>query len=181
MFSLSYIFIVVYSHRLLKLISHDEKKTATALALIALHPLLIIDGLISPHLDITMAAITVMALYFLQKNKKAKSAFAMFYSISIKYVTTAFVPILFAKKWLKDKPYFVALFTAALITTAAQIWNRGTAQPWYFILPLCIVPFLVPFYKLRTILILAAIHILPLWIYLYYLHTGGWKGALWFI
>lgn len=115
------------------------KQTSFSLTLFAFSPLILIEGLVTAHLDIAMAAFLLASIYFSTSKKKIKSWFTLLISGGIKFLTFAAIPVWLWWKGEEDK--FPSAITATLLltlmATAAVVISRELL-PWYFITPLAI-------------------------------------------
>lgn len=185
-----YNFMLVYTVKILKLRELNPRDVATAFALLAFNPLILIDGLVSSRIDLVMASLATIAIYSHLKysligNSVSKdrllSYFWLVLSAGTKFATLMYLPVFIVGfKRLKEQWFFLSLFVLALISAPLQIYLRGL-QPWYFILPFSILPFMYPRWKLKTILFITIILLLPLSAYLHFIYTGISKDALWFL
>ena len=185
LFAVSYIVAAVYLRKILTVLTKDERLINIGQLLFVLHPLIIIDGLISPHIDLTSSALFLVGLYYFLIHKKAVSIILIILSIGIKFVSVVFVPLIVIKEKMSDKIFFSLIFCFSVGSVVAQAISRPsvppTFQPWYFITSISLLSLLLPYYKKKYIYSTALILALPLWVYLFYLATGEWKGSLWFI
>lgn len=190
MFAGAYLLLIRYTQKILELRKSNGRTAAVSLALLAFNPLILVDGLVSSRIDLVMAALAFLAIYYHIRTAsgqahKVKSDrltyFWLLLSGGTKFATLGFLPVFFAGYHkLKDEKWFAALFTLAAITVPMQIYLRGL-QPWYFILPLTLLPFMYPYWRLRTIVIVTFIMLLPMSTYLHFIYTGISKDALWFL
>lgn len=126
------------------------------LALFVLNPLIIIEGVLSPHLDILMLFFALYAIY-------KKNWFSYVISVGIKYATVLLPPV------IKNINMLVVLaFFGAII----QIWNREVL-PHYFIVPIGLAALLPDNKKIKIIIILLSM-LLLCFRYVPYLYTGLW-------
>jgi hypothetical protein len=138
-----------------------NKLTPKNLWLFALSPLVIIEGLVSPHLDLVMLAFALLAVHrFRWLN--------LLLSIGVKFSTLTLVPIFFfsKKKWFYDG-LIIASYLGALI----QVFTREIL-PHYFLVPLGFSALSnnKKWHYLSVVLSL----ILLLFRYLPFLYTGEW-------
>ncbi len=131
------------------------------LAFFALNPLVIIEGLFSPHLDLVMLTFVFLALYkFRWPN--------LLSSIGIKFSTITLVPVfLFVKK----KWFFDALIIASYLGVIIQVLNREIL-PHYFLVPFGFTT-LTNNKKWQYLAVILST-ILLLSRYLPFLYTGSW-------
>lgn len=101
-----------------------NKLNPKGLAFFALNPLVLIEGLFSPHLDITMLLFALLAIY--------KNPLNIIISIGIKFSTVLMAPLLF----FKSKPWFInSLIIAGYTGALVQIFSRELL-PHYFLVPI---------------------------------------------
>src|SRR3989344_1275774 len=130
-------------------------------ALFALNPLVIIESLYSPHLDLVMLALALLALL---KFKWLN----IFLSVGTKFSTLTLLPVLFfqKKKWFID-----GLITASYVGVLIQILNRELL-PHYFLVPF---GFTALSDKKGWIYLMVVLSVLLLLVrYLPFLYTGQW-------
>lgn len=131
------------------------------LYLFALNPLVIIEGLYSPHLDLVMLAFALLALV------KFKW-FNIFLSVGTKFSTLTLLPFLFFenKKWFID-----GLIIASYLGVIIQILNRELL-PHYFLVPFgfTVLSNNVKWHYLMIVLSIALLIIR----YLPFIYTGQW-------
>jgi hypothetical protein len=184
LFLASYLATCFYIYKITNIISKDTAKIATAL--FAFHPLVIIESVLSPHLDITMIALFIAAVYYFivanQKNQ-IKSYILLLLSIGIKFVTLIsaplFIPTIFKRLSIQRWSFF--LFLSSLLTVVIQTASQGHLQPWYLLFPLTVLPMLYSKQTHNKVLIAYTIALLPIWIYIYFTYSGQWANVLWFI
>ena len=126
----------------LTLIVKKYKNKPFLLSLFVLNPLILIESLVSSHLDITMAALSLLGIYQLAKNSKTKASISLLASAAIKYVTVStlpFLPLLFLNKINYKKYLHYSLILTYLLT--AYVITQREILPWYFITPFSITPF----------------------------------------
>jgi len=159
-----------------KITSHLKPKTLNlSLALFAFNPLIIIEGLVSAHLDIAMAAIMLLSLGLLVSGKKITSWVLLFISVGIKYASLAALPLVFSLT-NKSKQHSFQLFTLSSILISylltLAIISQREILPWYFIVPFALTV-LVPKTKL-TLAIMFALTFGALLRYAPYLYIGDY-------
>lgn len=103
------------------------------LILFALNPLIIIEAVVSSHLDIVMLFFGLLAYCLLVNNRKSLSLLLLAMSAGIKYATGLFLPFFV---WPKISPTrrFQAILAAAYFGALLQIGSREIL-PHYFIIP----------------------------------------------
>lgn len=147
--ALSYLCSVWFLYKIAVIVKKEKALLVTAI--FALNPLVLIESLVSAHLDIVMTALMLMAVYFLFSKKGIKSYVFLALSIGIKYASGFLLPLFIFNKWTKS--YFfegaIVLLLASIIAQAL----RANLQPWYL---LVVIP-LIPLTHLRRPLIVTAI------------------------
>ncbi len=105
----------------------------------ALNPLVIIESLVSAHLDIVMLFFATFALYRLLNKKYISALILLAISIGIKFMTAALLPIFLLLIIMQQKnkkinwdliSLFALLFMTATVIYASQ---RTNFQPWYLL------------------------------------------------
>lgn len=134
--ALSFIFSTELLKRILKIA--NPKYANLGVVIFALNPLILIEGLVSAHIDITMTALFLAAVYFaVCKKRKALSLFTLLASGAVKFISAAALPAWFF--WNSEKDGYQKGAMAALISislaTITLIWVKEIL-PWYWVLPL---------------------------------------------
>lgn len=93
----------------------------------AANPLVIIESLVSPHLDAVMAFFFLLALYFNFQKKKIWAILSLLFSGGIKYLTLITLPLFWKSKKILE--YCLPLLLLALI----PIILMREIYPWYFL------------------------------------------------
>jgi hypothetical protein len=159
-----------------------SKNTLFHLVFFALNPLLLIESLVSAHLDIVMVFFCLWAFYLLLQRKYVVSWFWFLFSVAIKFATGFLVPVflfltiaLKRKKQIAWQPIWIAVIVSLLLTViAASI--RTTFQPWYWVLPLSFAAFLADrYYILLPSLIIS---LFAEFTYIPFLYTGNWDPPI---
>lgn len=163
-----------------KLAAHLKmKNTNFSIALFALNPLILIEGLVSSHNEIVMMFFAVMSFYFLFTKRHTFSLMGFFISVGIKYATFIFLPIYIAKLFIKKlsdrslMQFTIALgILAVVITSVASGQNKNPEfQPWYLLL---VAPF-ISFSDNKFIKsLLLAVSFVVLFSYVPFLYNGSW-------
>lgn len=159
---------VMFLYRLAKLLHKDKALFITAL--FALNPLILVEGLVSSHLDIVMISFMIVAFYYLFQKKYIKSFLYLLLSIGIKFATGFLLPVFIFKKYTRGYFFEIAIFLLVLSAIAQAI--RETFQSWYILTALP----LIGLSKLRRPIILNSI--ISLGGLLYYLppiRYGDWN------
>ncbi len=142
------------------------------LLLFALNPLVILEAVISSHLDIIMLFFGLLAYYLLLQNRKIVSLFALAVSIGIKYSTVLFLPFFLWKK-LDSNRRFQFILVAAYAGAFFQIASREVL-PHYFIVPFGFSALSTNRYIILGMLILS--FILLFIRYYGFISTGSWTS-----
>ncbi len=129
------------------------------LVLFAFNPLIILEGVISGHLDIIMLAFALAAIRY-------RSLILLALSIGVKFATVALLPFFFFQRGS-------LVIILAILGSLIQIYYRADFLPHYFIVPMGIIS-LYPNRK-RLVVATIIISIALLFIrYLPFLYTGQW-------
>jgi hypothetical protein len=114
----------------------DKSYRMKAVILFAFNPLVIIEGLVSAHLDMAMAGLMMAGLYFWLNRKQAASVLLFLISAGIKYVSASLIPsglLLLAGK-INQKQFLYWSTATSYLLTFWVIINREIL-PWYFLVP----------------------------------------------
>lgn len=161
------------------------KYAAAGVILFGLHPLGLIESLVSAHNDVVMMVFALASVWMLQLKRYVLATFLFLLSFGIKYVTAVLAPIGFASV-TKRLSYQVAVLLSigALLVTVglvvAQVFNKGATgaefHPWFLLWPLAFAA-LVP--RLRVLHALLAGFALGLLArYIPYLLVGDYPQAV---
>lgn len=169
-----------YVHKILSKLSTDTKVPLSGTALYAFNPLILIDGLLSPHLDLVMATIGLAGIYFIINNKHVTGWILILLSASIKFATLPW--LLFMNSWSLQRysPKLIAffLFTSSFFLCILQAISQSNYQPWYGLLAAATLPILTPYIKMKYLVIAGILLTLPMWIYIHHAYTGAWSSAI---
>lgn len=160
-----------------------SEKEVFGLVFFGLNPLVLIESLISAHIDIVMMFFSLMAFYLFLNKKYITSYFSLFLSIGIKFLTGLLLPIFVwmhflniqKKKFSIDKMLF---FSLALLIIGV-IWEAkksGNFQPWYLLAPLSFAVFLS--HKYYIVIPSIIISVLSLLLYVPFLYVGNWNPPI---
>ncbi|MBI4099613.1 hypothetical protein HY440_01255 [Candidatus Microgenomates bacterium] len=105
----------------------------------ATNPVVVIESLVSPHLDSSMAFFFLLGLYFLVSKKRLFALLAVLASGGVKFLTWVTLPLFFGLPIKRVFQFSLALLLVALIPV---IWQRE-AYPWYFLPPLAVTALLI--------------------------------------
>lgn len=132
----SFVGSVYFVGKILQKIAPDKENFG--LVFFALNPLILIESLVSSHMDIVMIFFALWAFYLLL-NKKYLFAFVLlFISIGIKFATVFLVPVflivLFQKNKVKSWSFIFGLATVLMVAAVVAVSLRTNFQPWYLVL-----------------------------------------------
>jgi len=160
----------------------NPEKEIFGLVFFGLQPLIVIESIVSGHMDIVMYFFAFFAFYLLLQKRYFWSLFLLAVSIGIKFVTAALLPVFILviflqirkKKidWFKIFGFAVILMTLTII--AASL--RTTFQPWYLIAVLTFATFLS--YRYFVFIPTLIISFIAMLTYVPYLYTGNWDPPI---
>ena len=171
----SYLGTVYFIGKILKIV--DDKNRLFGIAFFALNPLVIIESLVSSHLDIAMAFFGVLSFYLLFKNKYTLSVLSLVFSAGIKFATGFLLPIFLIAKFKKlsfEKISFLSILFMSVAVVASSF--RTNFQPWYL---LYVLPYASFLSKRYFILIPSTVlSLFSLLIYVPFLYSGNWDPPI---
>lgn len=133
----------------------------------ATNPLILIEGLVSPHNDLIAVSTAIIATYYLFKKKDKAARFILFFSAGIKYIT---LPLLFLKGDKKSKRNFFIFLTQVIIL--GLVCYRVEIQPWYFLSLFAFLPLFKDLvFKLNIFFFGLLLSYYP------YIRLGGWDST----
>lgn len=138
----------------------DKTKALT----IATHPLIIVEGLITPHNDLIAMSIGLIGIYFLF-NKKLWSKIFFIVSGLIKYSTLPILLVSKKNKWLDILAFIGILTSLFYLTFFSEI------QPWYFLILFIFLPIFPNLIKKIELFLMGLICS-----YYPYIMLGGWNS-----
>ena len=148
----------------------------------ALNPLVLIEALVSAHLDIVMIFFGLWAFYLLLTKKYIFSLVVFAFSVSIKFATVFLLPVylmvwyLFYKKKNINWHMVFLVSTVLMAVTVYVASTRTNFQPWYLLLPLAFAAFSAwAFYVLLPAIIISSFSLLT---YVPFLFTGNWDKPI---
>jgi hypothetical protein len=158
------------------------EKEIFGLVFFGLQPLIIIESLVSGHLDIVMFFFAAWAVYLLLQKKYLFSFLLLFVSIGIKFVTGFLLPLFivvfllqkFKKKFSWKVVNYAAICLMLITVVIASV--RTTFQPWYLIAPLLFATFIS--YRFFIFIPSAIISFFALLTYVPYLFVGNWDKPI---
>lgn len=143
------------------------------------NPLVLIESLVSAHLDIGMMFFALFAFYKLI-NKKYLWAFGLLVlSFEIKFASIFLMPVFFYV-WYRQKNrknvYWHQIFLSSTIFMTFAVFvtaiYSGNFQPWYLVLPLSMAVFISNRYYILIPSVIFSIF--TLFMYAPYLYFGNW-------
>lgn len=153
-----------------------------ALSFFALNPFILVESLVSAHIDIVMMAAVLWGVYLLVVHKKNMSWLLLIASILIKFATILLVPIFlwypFSKRKNKDDIFVLFAFLLMLFGVFLQSF-RTTFQPWYFLL---VMPFAALLMRKYILSVSSAVFSFFIFFqYIPYLYAGNYDPPIPFI
>ena len=132
--------------------------------IIATHPLIIIEGLITPHNDLIAMSLGLIGVYLLF-NKNVWSRILFFLSGLIKYSTLPILLISKKNKWLNILAFIGILVPLFYLSFYSEI------QPWYFLSLFIFLPIFPDLIKKTELFLMGLICS-----YYPYIMLGGWNS-----
>lgn len=159
------------------------EKEVFGLVFFGLNPLVLIECLVSAHIDIVMMFFSLMAFYFLLEKKYIKSYVSLFLSIGIKFLTGILLPMFVwihilqknKKKIVFNKMIGMSLILL-LIGVGAESYQSGNFQSWYLIGFLSFAVFLS--HKYYVLIPSVIISVLSMLLYVPFLYLGNWNAPV---
>jgi len=147
----------------------DPKNARVSVAVFALNPLVIVEGLVSGHNDMVMMALSMVSLLLFVKRKAWFSWIALVLSIAAKLMTVFLLPsVLFG--WNRKIALFGMCLGLLLVMTQREV------LPWYF---LWIMPFVALFPDNGNIVLVAGGVSLGLLLrYAPFIYFGHWDAPV---
>ena len=137
--SFKFLFVLIYSGNLFLIgkitASREQEFNMRNMLYFGLNPLVIIESLISPHNESLMLFFLLLFFYYYWSNKKGQALMFLGFSVLVKYLTGAVIPLLFipVKKLKENREFFLTVSLAAVaLLLLYQIYIRE-AYPWYFL------------------------------------------------
>lgn len=149
----------------------------------ACNPLVLIESLVSGHLDIVMIFFCLYAIWVFI-NKKYIWSFGLFvFSAGIKFATGLLLPVFlyisFSKK-TKTEKYWEKVFLIStllmLVTVVIESHSSGNFQPWYLLIALPFGSFLAR--KYYVIIPTISMTVFALLEYVPFLYQGDWNPPI---
>ncbi len=108
-----------------------------ALVFFALSPFVLVEGLVSAHIDLFMMAIALFGVYLLFIQKRYTSWLVLLVSAGVKFATIFLAPLFlwfpFSKRENKEFIFLLISLCLMVLGTYLQAF-RTNFQPWYFLL-----------------------------------------------
>jgi len=161
-----------------KIASLINKDRLFAMALFALNPLVLIEGIVSSHNDIVMMAFGLLSIYFFLENHLTRSIVFLALSIGVKFATALLLPIYLYGWYTKrtNKSLFLLLCLIFMISAVVIATIRTNFQPWYL---LNVFPLLSLFADKKAILFSYVVFsVFALSQYIPFLYTGNWNPPI---
>jgi len=153
------------------------------LVFFGLNPLVIIESLVSAHIDIVMMFFSVMAFYFLIEKKYVKSYASLALSIGIKFLTGVLLPFfiwIHLLHYKKKKVNFEKIIGLSLLLLLVGIFvetqQSGNFQSWYLLGILSFAVFLS--HKYYILIPAVIISFFSLLLYVPFFYTGNWNPPI---
>lgn len=155
----------------------NPKLTTVSVVLFACNPLILIEFLVSAHIDSAMAMVLLLSLVWLLQLKTVKATLALFFSAGIKYLTVTLLPLL----WLyrQKRIDWNQLITGSIVImylAVLLVITQREILPWYFITPFALTV-LLPRHKVFVPLMLI-LTVASLLRYAPYLYFGDYSDAM---
>lgn len=115
-----------------KIVRNLKMNSIFAVAFYALNPLILIEGLVSPHNEVMMLTFVLLTFFWLYKHKIIFPILSILLSFSIKYISIILLPLVLWYKntnWLKFFHLTYYFWVLALIPVVAQ----RELYSWYVI------------------------------------------------
>ena len=157
-----------------------ENETA-GLVFFGLNPFILIESLVSAHIDIVMIFFVLWSFYLLIEKKHFLSIVLLAISVGIKFATLALLPVYIMVYFMQRRKsipweHVFLLSIILLLTTVYYATMRTNFQPWYLLLPLSFTVFLAKrFYILIPVSVISFTALLN---YVPFLYTGNWDPPI---
>lgn len=151
---------------------HQPKVKTLALLLFAFNPLVIIESLVSSHLDITMAALAVFAFASFSHSRPLAWV-SLVISGLVKFVTFSLLPFLIVfKRHPSQWPQILKVSIIFVYLTTLIVIFKREILPWYALTPFALTS-LLPSWRFNLRLMLSLTPALLL-LYLPYIYQGSY-------
>jgi hypothetical protein len=178
--SASFVGSVYFIGKILQKLKPDRE--VFGLVFFGLSPLVLIESVVSAHLDIVMMFFALWAFYFLIHRKYIRAFTLLVISIGIKFATVFLMPVFIMlvywqvseRKIYWDRLLFLASMLMGGAVLAASL--RSTFQPWYLVELLAFAALLS--YRYYILVPCLIISFFALGTYVPYLYVGNWDGPI---
>lgn len=160
----------------------NSKNEIFGILFFALNPLVLIESLVSAHIDIAMMFFCVSSIYLFINKKYARSFILLVISIGVKFATLFLAPVfiyIFILNKRKDSVNWNVFFYSSMVLMSVSVLAvsiRTTFQPWYLLL---IMPFAVFSAKKYFVFIPSVvISFFALLQYIPFLYLGNWDNPV---
>ncbi len=160
-----------------KIAKKSEINPIFAAAFFALNPLVLIESLVSAHIDIVMVFAALVALFAFLTRRYIKSFLWLILSIGIKFATVFLLPALILDLVFKVNKKNVLMAIVVSMTAAVLIATfRTNFQPWYLLLVLPFASFMSNKYFIFVpVFVISFAGLLE---YVPYLYLGNWNPPI---
>ncbi|MBA3723329.1 MAG: DUF2029 domain-containing protein [Candidatus Levybacteria bacterium] len=147
-----------------------------------LNPLILVESVVSAHIDIVMMCAALWAIYFFVKEKYIPSYGMLFASIGIKFVTAALLPVFLVVQRMKSQHIKIRwnyVFGACLMLLIGGVIAqslRSNFQPWYLIDTLAFAALIS--HRYYIIIPSVTISFFALLNYVPFLQSGNWNPPI---
>lgn len=131
--------------------------------LFATHPVVIIEGLISPHNDLVALSLAIFGIYYLLNKKEVLGRFFLILSAGIKYITLPLIFLSYSNKKINQLIFLIMAIILICFSFKSEI------QPWYFLNLFAFLPFFPNLINKINIFLIGL-----LFSYYPYIRFGGW-------
>ncbi len=132
-FKLFFVAIYLINFYLLKKIAVVAKLSNPNLVALtyALNPLVIIESVISPHIDSFMTLLLLLAIYLWVKSQRGLSLLSLLASVLVKFVTVILTPLFLWRKITFSR--LIKLSIILLLLALGGVIAQRDPYPWYFL------------------------------------------------
>ncbi len=173
----SFLGAVYFIGKILRKIS--PKNEIFGLVFFGLSPLVLIESLVSSHLDIVMMFFAILTFYLLIGKKYFTSFISLVFSIGVKFATLFLIPIFGWLTLRRDRINWEKVFLASIILMSLSVVAasfRTNFQSWYLI---SVLPFAALLAKKYYVLIPSIVlSLTSLLIYVPFLYMGNWNPPI---
>lgn len=135
--------------------------------IIATHPLILLEGLVSSHNDLIAMSLAIIGIVYIFSKTNIKARLLLLFSAGIKYMTLPAILI------SKNNKLLTKLAFGGVILVIIYLSINSEVQPWYFLNIFIFLPYFEKFIENLNILFLGL-----LVSYYPYIRLGGWDTAM---